>query len=119
MMNGLSVISLLAQAPVKPSAPGFGGAMLPALMFAMIAFMLLSSRSQKKRERREREEMYARMSKNDRVQTAGGVIGIVHTIKENEVVLKVDETTNTKMTFLKSSVIKIITEDQTADAGKR
>lgn len=117
-MNGFSVMLLLAQTGSKPAGPGFGGAMLPALMFAMIAFMLLSSRSQKKREKRERDEMYARMSKNDRVQTAGGVIGIVHAVKANEVVLKVDETTNTKMTFLKSSVIKIITDDQTTETAK-
>ena len=48
-----------------------------ALMFGVIAFMMLTMRSQKKREKKQREELYARLGKNDRVLTVGGVIGCV------------------------------------------
>jgi len=109
-MNSICV-HLLAQAPpagtpVSPVAQFFPF----ALMIAVIAFLLLSARSQKKREKREREQMFASLSKNDRVQTIGGVIGTIMSVKDNEVVLKVDETTNTKMTFVKSSVQRVISE---------
>jgi preprotein translocase subunit YajC len=83
---------------------------LPAVMIAMVIFMLLSARSQKKREARDREGMFGRLAKNDRVLTVGGVIGTVLSVKDNEVVLKVDETTNTKMTFVKSAIQRIITD---------
>ena len=90
-----------------------------ALMLGLVVFMLLSARSQKKREQREKESMYSRMTRNDRVLTIGGIIGTVMSVKDNEVVLKVDETTNTKMTFLKTSVQRILADDQPATAEKR
>jgi len=114
-------IAFIAQTttPAGPAGPG-GGAASPggsaffpmALMFGLIAFMLLTMRSQKKREKRERAELFSRLSKNDRVLTVGGVIGTVVSVKENEVLLKVDESTNTKMTFLKSAIQRIVAEDQ-------
>ncbi|MCH7595662.1 MAG: preprotein translocase subunit YajC [Planctomycetes bacterium] len=79
-----------------------------AMMVALVAFMLLTARSQKKREKRERDELHARLSKNDRVLTSGGMMGTVMSVKENEIVLKVDETTNTKITFLKTSIQRIL-----------
>ena len=104
------VMPYVAQVPT--AQPSAGPALFLALMLAMITFMLLSSRSQKKRERRQREEMYTNMAKNDRVLTIGGVIGTVLSVKDNEVVLKVDESTNTKMTFVKTAIQRIVTDDQ-------
>ena len=81
----------------------------------MIAFLFLTSRSQKKRDKRKREDMYAGMTKNDRVLTIGGIVGTVMSVRDDEVVVKVDEANNTKMTFLRSAIQRIITDDQTAD----
>ena len=107
---------LLGQTPPTGGSIGF----FPiALMLALVAFMLLSARSQKKREQRQKDDMHAKMAKNDRVLTIGGIIGTVMSVKDNEVVLKVDETTNTKMTFLKTAVQRILTDDQAAPAEKR
>ncbi len=109
--------SLLGQtAPQGPSqSMSF---LLPALLLAFLVFMLLSARSQKKREQRQRDELHARMAKNDRVLTIGGIIGTVFSVKENEVVVKVDETTNTKMTFLKSAIQRILDDDKPAPSDK-
>ncbi len=115
-MNPL--VATIAQTQgTPPTSQGNPMLMFLPLMAAMIVFMLLSSRSQRKRQERERTEMYAKMTKNHRVQTVGGVIGTVISVKDNEVVLKVDESTNTKMTFLKSAVQRIIT-DGPSDEGK-
>jgi preprotein translocase subunit YajC len=97
--------------PAGPAPSAGNPFFLLALMAAMIVFMVMSSRSRTKREQRQREEMFAGMQKNDRVLTIGGVIGTVVSIKGNEVVLKVDEATNTKMTFLKTAVQRVITEE--------
>lgn len=127
MEHGFSVLAFvsvgipgwLAQAPAPAPVNGGGGAgalFFPAVMIAMVIFLLLSSRSQKRREVRERENMFSRLSKNDRVLTVGGVIGTVLTVKDNEVVLKVDETTNTKMTFLKSAIQRILSDTASTDS---
>lgn len=105
--------------PAGPTtAPPTGMAIFPiALMMAFVVFMIMSSRSQRKREQRERDDMHARLSKNDRVLTIGGVVGTVINVREDEVVLKVDESTNTKMTFVKSAIQRIISDDKlTPDA---
>ena len=73
---------------------------------------------QKKREKREREEMYASMKKNDRVLTVGGVIGTLISVKDTEVVLKVDESSNTKMTFLRTSVQRILSDGDSTAGGR-
>lgn len=98
---------------------GAGALFLPAVMIAMVVFMLLSARSQKRRETQEREKMFARLAKNDRVLTVGGVIGTILTVKDNEVVLKVDETTNTKMTFVKSAIQRILTDVPASESQSR
>ncbi len=111
------MLSILAQAtggvPAGGTQQSAAATFFPfALILAMFAFIFMTSRSQKKREKKERETMFSSMSKNDRVLTIGGVIGTVISVKDNEVVLKVDESTNTKMTFLKTSIQRIITEEQ-------
>ena len=118
MTEFASIIVLIAQAPAPKTQPS-GAAFLPiAMMVALVAFMLLSARSQKKREKREREEMYARLKKNDRILTVGGVIGTLISVKDDEVVLKVDESSNTKMTFIRSSVQRILSEESSAGGSK-
>ncbi len=121
-----SYLILLAQ--TEGGAPGGGqGAptssplafFFPAMLMAMVVYMLLSARSQKKREKREREQMFANMSRNDRVQTVGGVIGTILSVKDDEVVLKVDESTNTKMTFVKTSIQRVLTSDALAGSGSK
>jgi preprotein translocase subunit YajC len=102
-----------------------GGAASPfslfpfALLLGVMVFLLLNGRSQRNREKREKENMHAKMAKNDRVLTIGGIIGTVMSVKDNEVVVKVDETTNTKMTFIKTAIQRILTDDQPATAEKR
>ncbi len=114
----LGMMHILAQAgtPAPPTAPPVGNPagsiFIFAMMVAMIGFMFMTRGSQKKREKRAREEMYSAMGRNDRVQTIGGIIGTVLSVKETEVVLKVDESTNTKMTFMKSAIQTVLTEDQ-------
>ena len=113
------VFALIAQAPTPtgPPPPTAMNFLFPAALFALVVFMRLRARSPKTRERRAREAMFAGMSRNDRVQTVGGVIGTVLSIKDNEIVLKVDESTNTKMTFVKTSVQRILTSESTAGTG--
>lgn len=114
-MNGSLI---LLQAPPPGGGSGALGFFPIALMMGVVVFMLLTSRSQRAREKRQREDMYAKLAKNDRVLTIGGIIGTVIAVKDNEVILKVDESTNTRMTFLKTAVQRILTDDQPVDLSK-
>ncbi|MEK6675913.1 MAG: preprotein translocase subunit YajC, partial [Planctomycetota bacterium] len=93
----MSYVTLILAQEVVPAPTGSKDAtsalLLPALMFGVVTFLILTSRSQKKREQRTLADMYSRMGKNDRVLTVGGIIGTVISVKDNEVVLKVDEST--------------------------
>ena len=62
------------------------------------------------RQRKELQKALAAMKKNDKVVTSGGILGVVVALKDNEdeVTLKVDETSNTRIRVLKSSVVRII-----------
>lgn len=92
--------------------------MFMALMLAMVVFMILSSRSQKKKEKRERDNMFESLARSDRVLTVGGIVGTVLSVKESEVILKVDESTNTKMTFVKTAIQRVIKDDEPAELNK-
>ncbi len=111
------IFAWIAQNQTPQQAPG-SMFLFPALLMAMVVFLFMTSRSQKKRERREREEMYARLSKNDRVLTIGGVIGTIVAVKEDQVVVKVDESTNTKMTFMKTAIQRIMSDDSPLSGDK-
>ena len=48
-----------------------------------------------------------------------GPIGTIVSVKDDEVVLKVDESSNTKMIFIKSAVQRVLTDDAgVASAGR-
>ena len=46
----------------------------------------------------------ASIKKYDKVMTIGGIIGTVMEIREDEVILKVDDNTNTRMKFSRSAI---------------
>jgi len=75
------------------------------LLFAVLAlvFYLMLIRPQSK-EKKQRAAMLSALKKNDRVVTIGGIVGTVLQVKEDEVTLKVDESSNTKITFIRSAI---------------
>ncbi len=96
-------------APPSGSSP-MGGQffiMMIVLLGGMILFSILATR----RDRKKREAMLTAIRKHDRVQTIGGVIGSVVDVKDNTIVLKVDESTNTRITFARSAVQQVLDGD--------
>ena len=68
-------------------------------------------------EQRKRKEMMDGLKKNDKVVTAGGIIGTVAQVSNDghEVTLKVDDSTRIK--FRRSSISSVLT-DEKDDAAK-
>jgi preprotein translocase subunit YajC len=90
--------------------PGFPMEMIFMFFLIIVAMMIFSNRSQKK-ERKKRDQMIASMKKGMKVQTVGGIIGSVVEVRDDVVILKVDENVNTRIKFTRSS-IQSITEDK-------
>ena len=80
------------------------------LLLAVLVFWFITIRGNS-RDKKKRQAMIDNLSKSDRVLTIGGIIGTVVAVKDGEVVVKVDETTNTKMTFSRSAIQKVLTDD--------
>ncbi len=78
------------------------------LMIGVFYFVLFRGNA---KPRKKREQMLANMQKNDRVMTIGGILGTVVAVKDKEIVVKVDESTNTKMTFIKDAIRTVVQEE--------
>jgi len=88
-----------AQTPARPS-------FLPQLllMVAMVALMYFVLFRGPKKKQQEHKKMLESLQKNDRVCTIGGIIGTVAEVKGDEVVLKVDESSNTRLRVRSSAI---------------
>lgn len=86
------------------------------IILALGVFYFFIMRGQSK-EKKAKQHMLESLKKNDRVMTIGGVIGTVVSVKDDEVTIKVDESTNTKMTFIRRAIQKVYAADETPGKG--
>lgn len=87
------------------SQKGLMSLMVPfALMFAILYLLII--RPQRNKEK-QRKEMIANVRKNDRIITTGGVHGVVLSVKENEVVVRVDDAKDVKLKIEKSAITTV------------
>lgn len=98
-------LSLLMAAP--EGATG-GAAFLQFVPFiAIIAiFYFLIIRPQNKKQK-ETQRMLGALKKGDRVVTIGGIHGVIQTVREQSVILKVDD--NVKLEFSRSAISNVET----------
>src|SRR4051794_26017847 len=73
-------------------------------IFALFYFLIILPT--RRQEKRQREDLFTKLKKNDEVLTNAGIIGVVFNIKDDEVVLKIDD--NAKLRVLKSTLVRII-----------
>ena len=92
------------------SAPSFWQSPLFFPLILIAVFLFFSSRTRKNKDRQV-QDMLGNLKRGDRVQTIGGILGTVVEARENEVVLKVDETNNTKMRFSRKAIHVVLQDD--------
>jgi preprotein translocase subunit YajC len=97
----------------NPPADGGGSVNIfiqiaPFLAIGLLFYFMLI-RPQRKEQAR-RQDMLGNVKKNDRVVTIGGIYGVVMNVhrEADEVSLKVDEATNTKLRITLSSIARVI-----------
>ena len=91
------------------TASPFGG-ILP-IMLLVLGVLFFFSMTGGRKEKKRRAQMLADLRKGAKVQTAGGVLGTIVEVRDDEVLVKVDENSNTRMRFAKSAITAVTKED--------
>jgi preprotein translocase subunit YajC len=84
------------------------------MMFLVFYFLMI--RPQRKQQK-ERQDMLSKLEKNTRVVTIGGIYGVVYSVKDDAVVLKIDERNDTRITVMKSAVHRVVGDEEGASDG--
>jgi preprotein translocase subunit YajC len=107
-------LTLLAQA--DGAGPGGIVSILTLVLPIGILFWLLLIRPQRK-EQAQRQTLLAAIKKNDRVVTIGGIYGVVTNVhrEADEVTIKVDEATNTKLRLTLGSIARVLVDESSGD----
>ena len=112
------MISIVAQSGGPPAPPASGTVQppgylnaVPYVLLAVFLYLFIVMRPGKAKEQK-RNDMLSKMKKGDEVQTIGGEFGRVVYVRDDRVLLKVDETSNTKIWYARSAVHRIVTEEK-------
>ena len=110
MVNLLSALPLLLGAPEAGGGASGGGSGQLVTTFVtfglvILIFYFLIIRPQNKKNR-ETKNMLAAIKKGDKVVTAGGIRGTILSVKDQVVMLKVDD--NEKLEFSKSAISTVL-----------
>jgi preprotein translocase subunit YajC len=125
-MNSFARFLLMA-APQGADGSSPGGAQFITSLIPFVAiigiFYFLIIRPQNKKQK-ETQRMLGALKKGDRVVTIGGVHGVIQSVKEHTIILKVDE--SVKLEFNRSAISTVESqskedksekEDKKADSG--
>lgn len=77
---------------------------LLVIMFAIMYFLIIRPQKQKEKKRLE---MISNVRKQDKIVTVGGVHGVVVSVKEKEVVIRVDDAKDVKFKIDKSAITSV------------
>jgi preprotein translocase subunit YajC len=114
-------VALFAQ-DAKGPGDGSGSFMVTIFPFVIIfvLFYFLLIRPQR-REQSRRQEMLGAVKKNDRVVTVGGIYGVVTNVhrEADEITIKVDEATNTKLRVTLSSIGRVLGDEPSTDSAAK
>lgn len=105
----------LAQTPAnsstQPSGPTWLTSPLIPMMLVIAVLWIFMTRSKRSQEK-QRKQMLDNLKRGDRVQTIGGILGTVVEARESEVLVKVDESSNTKIRFSRAAIHKVVEEEK-------
>lgn len=115
MLTDLIILAQNKTAPEGGGGLGFVG-MLPLFIGMFVIMYLVVWRPEKKRQKKM-QQMRDNLSKKDKVVTAGGIRGTVKNVNEQAgtVTVIVDPKTNTALTFSRSAILRVLTEDDQED----
>ena len=95
-------------APMSSQSSNYMQLLFIGGIFVVMYFILF--REPRKRQRQQ-QQMVQSIKKNDKVRTVGGIIGTVVDVKDDEIVLKIDESNNTKIRIMASAIGKNLSNE--------
>ena len=95
-----------------PPPGGLGGNGMIFLMVGLLGFMLITTMFSGRKQKKQRAEMLGGLAKHDRVQTVGGMIGTIAEMRGDELVLKVDEGSNTRVRVARSAIQVVLKQSR-------
>ena len=107
-MNLVANLIWWAAAPA-PGAGGGLGMMLPILLFIPLLYLLMIRPQQKKQK--QWQQMLAGIKSGDKVTTAGGIRGVILSIKDDSIIIRVAPD-NLKLEVAKSAIASVTTQDE-------
>ncbi len=75
------------------------------LMFIVVYFIMFRG---PKKKQQQHKQMLDNLKKGDKVRTIGGILATVVDVRDDEVVIKVDETSNVKMKVVRAAIGTVI-----------
>lgn len=90
------------------SPAGAGSNMLIFGVLIFFGFLIISQMMQARKDKKRKADLLGSLARHDRVQTVGGIIGTVAEISDDEITLRVDESTNSRVRVTRSSVQQIL-----------
>jgi preprotein translocase subunit YajC len=114
----LTAAQIIAQSPPTsgptPPRPGWtrlfeNPMILPIVVLIFLYFFIFRS---KRKQEKQKQDLLSQIKRGDRVQTIGGILGKVVDVEERKVLLKVDESSNTKIWFSRSAVHRVLATDE-------
>jgi preprotein translocase subunit YajC len=94
--------------PAKGPFGDYGTLIFFALILVLFYFMIFRG---PQKQKQQHQKLVESLKKNDKVRTIGGIIGTVVDIRGDEIVLKVDESNNTKIRVISSAIGKKLLEE--------
>jgi preprotein translocase subunit YajC len=107
-MNLVATLAWWA-APPAPGAGGGIGMLLPILLFIPLLYLMMIRPQQKKQK--QWQQMLANIKTGDRVTTAGGIRGVILSIKDDSIIIRVAPD-NLKLEVTKNAIASVTTQDE-------
>jgi len=105
------VATLIFGAAPAPGAGGGIGMLLPILLFIPLLYLLMIRPQQKKQK--QWQQMLSGIKSGDRVTTAGGIRGVIISIKDDSIIIRVAPD-NLKLEVAKNAIASVTTQDESS-----
>ena len=113
----MSIAPFLQAAGSASTTGGLMGTLLPFVLIIVIFYFFLIRPQNKKQK--ETEKMLKALKKGDKVITIGGIHGTISSVKENTVVVKVDDDCKIEFNRTAISTVEVTEQEKAQKKGKK
>ena len=123
-MNVSILSNMVSVGLAQTTAPSGGGGLreiltspMGLLLILLPIFWIFVFNSRRKDDKKKKAAL-SQIKRGDRVQTIGGIIGKVVEVDPTRILVKVDETSNTKIWFIRNAVATVLEDEKAVVAAK-